>query len=154
MADPRSGEPVPGADIFIEQEPDDEPTIADDNEGDEIIRVISGLRTDTTYYFVVWIIKKPLESFECGQESDEDYKYKGVDDIPDEDYRLSISNIVTYTTPSTETRTATFTAGTCDVLRVGGEACTPRDAVADWIDDYYTGKLPCCKDCGEEQVGR
>jgi len=107
-------------------------------EGEEGTIIIEGLELDTTYDFAVWIINEPGE------------------DLTDEGYRESISNIVTYTTPSTETRTAIFTAGTCDVLRlqVGSEACTPRDAVADWIDDHYYGKLPCCKDCGEEQVGR
>jgi hypothetical protein len=127
--------------------------MADEDEGEEVIHIIEGLKLDTTYYFVVWIINKPLESYDYYKEDDGDYKFTGVD-LTDEDYRESMSNIATYTTPSTETRTAIFTAGACDVLRVGGEACTPRDAVADWIDDNYYGKLPCCKDCGEEQAGR
>ncbi len=92
------GEPVPGADIFIEQEPDDEPIVADDDEGDEVIRIISRLKPDTTYYFVVWIINEPLESYDYDKEGDGDYKFTGVD-ISDEDYQQYMSNIASCTTP-------------------------------------------------------
>ena len=147
------GEPVPGADIFIEQEPDDEPIMADEeDEGGELIRYISGLKLNTTYYFAVWVIKQPLKSYACDKEDNGAYKFTDVN-IPVEEYQEFMSNIVTFTTPSTEARTATRPAGTCGASRVG-EACTPRDAVADWIDLNGKVKRPCCKDCGEEQVGQ